>query len=189
MKSTLLMPAFTQIYTALKRTLQCAVSLGLGGSKPMKFNKKLLSVAGAGLLTFGTIVASAQAIHHHGPMAAQAMQNRLTKLSAAVNLTDAQKTAAQQIFAKAQESAKPLRQQLRQTHQALNEAVKAGKPASDLQAITSQQGAVMGQLAEIRAEAFSNFYAQLTPDQKAKAGQMRQSHNGRRFQHPNQSNE
>jgi Spy/CpxP family protein refolding chaperone len=159
----------------------------------MKFNKKLLSVAGAGLLTFGTLVARAQAIHHHGPMAAQAMQNRLTKLSAALNLTDAQKASAQQIFAKAQESAKPLRQQLRQTHQALNEAVKAGKPASDLQAITSQQGAVMGQLAEIRAEAYSNFYAQLTPDQKAKADQMHKDHAGRRFQHqnqsPNQSNE
>ena len=120
----------------------------------MKFNKKLLSVAGAGLLTFGTVAASAQAIHHHGPMAAQAMQNRLTKLSAALDLTDAQKAAAQQIFAKAQESAKPLRQQLRQSHQALNEAVKAGKAASELQAITSQQGAVMGQLARNSSGSF-----------------------------------
>ena len=138
----------------------------------MKLNKKILSVAGAGLLVFGTAFASAQAIHRHGPMAAQGMEHRLTKLSETLNLTDAQKTATQQIFASARESAKPLRQQLRQNHQALNEAVKAGKPVSDLQAITSQQGVVMGQLAEIHAEAFSKCYAQLTPDQKAKAEQL-----------------
>ncbi len=158
----------------------------------MKLNKTILSAAGAGLLIFGSLIASAQAIHRHGPMAAQGMQNRLTKLSETLNLTDAQKAAAQQIFANAQASAKPLRQQLRQNHQALNEAVKAGKPASDLQAITSQQGTLMAQLAEIRAESFSKFYAQLTPDQKAKADQLQQNRKERfqhRFQKQNQSNE
>jgi len=96
------------------------------------------------------------------------------RLAQALNLTDAQKAQAKTIFQQARESAKPLREQLRQNRQALVAAAKAGKSDSDLQQLASAQGNLRGQMVAIRTEAFEKFYGSLNPEQRAKLDQMQQ---------------
>ena len=71
-----------------------------------------------------------------------------------------------------QPQAKPIRQQLRQSHQALAAAIKAGKSDEELTQLSQQQSALVAQLTAIRAKAFARLYAQLTEEQKQKAEQM-----------------
>src|ERR1700680_71742 len=62
----------------------------------------------------------------------------LGRLSAKLNLTDAQKQQAQSIFSAARQSAQPLRAQLRQQRQALQAAVKSGAPEAQIDQLSSQ---------------------------------------------------
>jgi len=91
----------------------------------------------------------------------------------ALNLTDAQKAQAKTIFQQARQNAEPIRQQLKQNREAMAAAVKANDTAQ-IQSLAAQQGTLMGQAAAIRAASSAKFYSTLTPDQQAKADQMRQ---------------
>jgi Spy/CpxP family protein refolding chaperone len=91
----------------------------------------------------------------------------------ALNLTDVQKQQARTFFEQAKQNAQPLTQQLRQNRQALAAAVKASDVAQ-IQSLSAQQGNLQGQLLGIRSEAMAKVYATLTPEQKAKADEMRQ---------------
>jgi len=104
-----------------------------------------------------------------------AMRQRMMQ---ALNLTDDQKQQAKAIFQSARQSTQPLRQQLMQNRQAMAAAVKANDTAQ-IQQLATQQGNLMGQLVAARTEAMAQFYATLTPDQRAKADQIQQ----RRQQH------
>jgi Spy/CpxP family protein refolding chaperone len=90
-----------------------------------------------------------------------------------LNLTDAQKQQAKTILQQAKQSAQPLREQLRTNRQALAAAVKANDVAQ-IHSLSAQQGNLQGQLLGIRSEARAKVYATLSPEQKAKAGEMRQ---------------
>ncbi|MEP6538229.1 MAG: Spy/CpxP family protein refolding chaperone [Bryobacteraceae bacterium] len=132
----------------------------------MNLRKKLYSVCAVGLLATGMLFAAKD--HASGP------QRRLDFLASRLNLTDAQKASAQTLFSQSQEAAKPIRQQLRQSHQALSAAIKAGKSDAELTQLAEQQSALAGQLTAIRAKAFSRLYTQLTDEQKQKAEGMHQ---------------
>jgi Spy/CpxP family protein refolding chaperone len=137
----------------------------------MTIKKKVLSVFAAGVLAAGMIFAAGQGPGgHHGMMGGK----RLDFMATALNLTDAQKETAKGIFNDAKTSAQPIRDQLKQSHEAMAAAIKAGKSEAELTQLATQEGTLVGQLAAIRAKAFSSFYAQLTPDQKAKADQLHQ---------------
>lgn len=97
------------------------------------------------------------------------------RVAAKLALTEAQKQTATTLFDQASTAAKPLREDLKQNHKELAEAVKTGKPEAELTAIASRGGAIMGQLSAVRASAMSKFYAQLTPEQKQKADGLEQS--------------
>ncbi len=105
------------------------------------------------------------------------------RAATALNLTDAQKATAKQLFGDARQQSKPVMQELKQVRTDLEAAVKANN-AAQISTLTARQGQLSGQLAEIRTKAMASFYAQLTPEQKAKAdelhGKMREGH-GRRF--------
>jgi len=90
-----------------------------------------------------------------------------------LGLTDSQKTQAKGIFDAARAQAAPIAAQLNQGRTALRDAVKAGKPDTELDALATQQGALMGQLAAIRAKALAKMYPMLTPEQKDKLDQLR----------------
>ena len=132
----------------------------------MTLTKKVYGVCVAGLLAAGILFAAKG--HGFSP------QRRFDFLATRLSLTAAQKGLAQSIFDQSQEAAKPLREQLRQSHQDLAAAIKAGKPDAELTELSQRQSGVAGQLTAIRAKAFSRLYAQLTPEQKAKAEQIHQ---------------
>lgn len=104
----------------------------------------------------------------------QVVRRHRARFAQKLNLTDAQKAQAKTIFQQARESAKPIREQLKQNRQTLTAAAKAGKSDADLQKLAAVQGQLRGQMAAIRTEAFAKFYKTLTPEQRAKADQMQQ---------------
>jgi Spy/CpxP family protein refolding chaperone len=89
-----------------------------------------------------------------------------------LNLTDDQKQQTRSIMQAAHESSKPVVQQLRQSRQAVREAIKAGKPDAEIDQLSANVGNLAGQVAAIRARAFARTYALLTPEQRTKADQM-----------------
>jgi Spy/CpxP family protein refolding chaperone len=104
-------------------------------------------------------------------MARHAMR---TKMVRALGLTEAQKEQAKAVRQQAKQNAEPLMKQLKANRQALAAAVKANDVAQ-IHSLAAQQGNLQGQLLGIRSEARAKVYATLTPEQKAKADQMRET--------------
>ncbi len=101
-------------------------------------------------------------------------RHHMQRIAEQLNLTDAQKEQAKTIFQQARESARPVREQLKQNREELAAAVKAGKADTDIQALSNTQGQLLGQMVAIRTEAAAQFYKILTPEQRAKADQLHQ---------------
>jgi Spy/CpxP family protein refolding chaperone len=76
------------------------------------------------------------------------------------------------IFQQAQQSAQPIRQELKQNRDRLVGAAKAGRSEGDIERLAGDQGRLLGKLIAIRTEASAKFYQLLTPDQRIKADQM-----------------
>jgi Spy/CpxP family protein refolding chaperone len=144
----------------------------------MTLKKKIYSLGAVGVLAAGMLFAANEP--------AARSHRRLDFLASRLNLTDTQKQSAQSIFSQSREAAKPIVAQLKQGKQALAAAVKAGKSEAELTDLANQQGALVGQLTAIRAKAFSQLYAQLTPEQRDKADQMHQRMRGRFQRHVQQ---
>jgi Spy/CpxP family protein refolding chaperone len=107
-----------------------------------------------------------------------------TLLVAALNLTDTQKSQMKSIFQTARQSAQPIRQQLKQTRQSLQAAVKAGD-SNQIQQLASTEGTEMGQLAAIHASARAQMFKMLTPEQQQKLSTIQASmHSQRRGRAP-----
>jgi Spy/CpxP family protein refolding chaperone len=102
---------------------------------------------------------------------AQAPHGRMAQY---LNLTTEQRA----IFREAGKSAKPLRMQLRQTHQSLQEAIKSGN-ADQIKQLTAAEGSEKGELAAIRANAMAKLYPTFTAEQRQKLAEFRQSHKRR----------
>jgi len=90
----------------------------------------------------------------------------------ALSLTDAQKQFAKQLMQDTRTQAKPIHDQLRQNRQELEAAVKSNNTAQITQ-LTERQATLRGQIAALRAKSMASFYAQLTPEQKAKAEEVK----------------
>ncbi len=78
----------------------------------------------------------------------------------------------------ARKDAQPIQDKLQQNRQALSAAVKANDTAQ-IDALSKTQGELRGQMRAVHGEARAKIYADLTPDQKAKMGQVR-SHRAKR---------
>ena len=144
--------------------------------------KTLMTVAGVGVLAAAMMFAQSAATHAGRAGVGQRMAKYL-------NLTPDQQAQATQVMMQAHEQAAPLRLQLKQSREALANAIKSGNDAQ-IDQITKAQAPVMAQVAAIRAHAFEKIYATLTPEQKTKADGMRQnfmSHRRQR-QHQRQAN-
>jgi protein CpxP len=115
------------------------------------------------------------------------------RMAGQLNLTDAQKQQARQLMQDARAQAQPIRQQLQQNRQELEDAIKSNNTGAITQ-LTERQAALRGQVQAIHAKAMASFYAQLTPEQKAKAEELRQQRKQRfenwreRRQNRNQQN-
>ena len=131
---------------------------------------RFLTVAAASLAVAGMLLAQGPGTAGRSARGARGRQFLATYL----DLTDSQKTQVKAVFDAARTQAKPVLAQLKQGRAALGDAVKAGKPDAELDALAAQQGALMGQLAAIRAKAFAKIYPLLTPDQKDKLDHLRE---------------
>ena len=118
-------------------------------------------------------MALAQAGPAQGPGKGAGRMMVRNRMFHALNLTDAQKQQAKDIFSRARETAAPVAKQLRENRQALSAAVQANDTGR-IQHLSAQQGTLQGQLLTIRSEAMAQFVATLTPEQKAKAAEARQ---------------
>jgi periplasmic protein CpxP/Spy len=150
----------------------------------MKFNKIFGTAILAGALTtvgFAAPQADQQQTEkrqgHHGK--GKRGQHMFGRGMAALNLTDAQKQYARQLMESTRAEAKPIAEQLRQTRQDLAEAVKSNNTGA-INQLTERQGQLQGQLSAIRGRAMAQFYAQLTPEQRTKAEEMRQNWQSKR---------
>jgi protein CpxP len=123
----------------------------------------------AGMALAQTPAAPAQP-HAGRMMGRQAMRGKMFQ---ALNLTEAQKQQTKTLMQQAKQNAQPLMTQLRTNRQALAAAVKANDVAQ-IHSLAAQQGNLQGQLLGIRSEARAKVYALLTPEQKAKADEMRE---------------
>ena len=120
--------------------------------------------------------------HQHSAQSRQQWeQKRFDRMSAYLNLTDAQKAQAQTILKSAHQNAMQFGTQLKQNRQALAAAIKADNKA-DIERLSAEQGRLMGKTMAIRTEAFAQIYQTLTPDQRAKADQMHSHFNSMRHE-------
>lgn len=99
---------------------------------------------------------------------AQMEQRRLDFLAQQLSLTDTQKQQAKTIFDAALQANQALRDQIRQAHDALTTAAKAGRSDAEISVLGTNLGNLEGQAAANDAKALGKFYALLTPDQKTK---------------------
>lgn len=127
------------------------------------FSIKTLTLTAA-TLTAGALLAAVPHNHH----------NMEARLATQLGLSADQQTQAKSIFGAAHETAKPVKQQLRQERQAVESAIEAGQPDQQIQQLASAEGPQLAQLAAIRASAFAKFRATLTPDQQQKLQAMHQ---------------
>ena len=110
------------------------------------------------------------------PLVARFRKNpagRIERFSRVLHLTDTQKQTARSIFQDVRTQAQPIVTQLKQGHESMTAAVKGNRSDADIKDIADRQGALVGQLAFIRAKAMAQLYAQLTPEQKTKAEAIR----------------
>jgi Spy/CpxP family protein refolding chaperone len=94
------------------------------------------------------------------------------RMGAALNLTEAQKQFARDLRTQNKDRVQALHKQLGENRSAMQEAVKANN-VSQIQVLAAKQGELMGQLSAVHAESMAKFWAQLTPEQKQKAEELR----------------
>jgi len=138
-------------------------------------NSQFTNFFTAAALATGLALAQTPAAPHTpaAPKAGHGRQMMRHRMAKALGLTADQKQQAKAIFQQAKQEAQPVAQQLKQNRETLAAAIKANN-VSQIQTLSAQQGNLRGQALAIRSEAMAKFYGTLTPDQKAKADQIRQ---------------
>src|SRR5262245_52205378 len=129
----------------------------------MKFT--LLKVAGISAIAAGLALSQAP----QGDAQARPHHRMFGRFATNLNLTDAQKQQAQQIFSQARQAGEPVRAQLKQNHEALAAAIKSNSTA-EIDRLSNANGPLLAQTSAIHAKAFAQFYSILTQEQKDKVG-------------------
>jgi Spy/CpxP family protein refolding chaperone len=96
-------------------------------------------------------------------------QTTIILISALLDLSDSQQQQLRAIFDAALPTAAPIVTQLDGAHDALFQAVKAGKGDDQIKGLAAQEGAVTSQLLTLQAQTFSKLWAILAKDQKTQA--------------------
>ena len=115
----------------------------------------------------------------------QRAHRRAAHLAKYLNLTPAQEEQAKAEMQSARQSAKPMRQQLKEIRQGMFQAIQANDNAK-IDQLSAQEANLKGQISAMRNEAIAKIYASLTPEQRAKADQL-PAHFRQMRQHKNQS--
>lgn len=126
----------------------------------------------------------------HGPAGLGPMggnpERMLGRLATVLDLTEAQKTAAQAIFDQAKAQSEPIAAALKTGHEAVEAAVKSNATDAHIDNLTAQQATNTARLASIHAKAYRAFWQLLTPEQRTKAETLHSGlRNGPRGARPN----
>lgn len=89
-----------------------------------------------------------------------------------LGLSADQKSEFRAIRQQTRQSVQPVADKMQQNRQALAAAIKANDTAQ-IEALSKTQGELRGQVMALRNESRATMYAELTPDQRAKMGQVR----------------
>ena len=117
-------------------------------------------------------MAASMAIAQTTPAApAPARRHARREMMQALALTPAQKQQAKSIFQNTRQQVQPLAQQLQQDRQSLKAAIQSNDSAQ-IQQLSAAMGTLRGQMLGLRSAGRAQFFAMLTPDQKAKAAQV-----------------
>lgn len=100
------------------------------------------------------------------------------RAAAELNLTEQQKEFGKQLMTDTRNLTKSIHDELHQVRNELTEAIKANNVAA-IDSIAQRQATLMAQLSAAQAKARATFYAQLTPEQKAKADELRAGYQDR----------
>jgi Spy/CpxP family protein refolding chaperone len=117
-------------------------------------------------------VAAQRVAAAHGEGRAAMHKHFFEHVASALNLTEPQKASAKQLFEQTHAQAQPLMEQMKQNRTEMEAAVKANN-SGQIASVAARRGQLAGQLAELHGKALAGFYAQLTPEQKAKADEMK----------------
>jgi Spy/CpxP family protein refolding chaperone len=148
----------------------------------MMFRKQTIVVAGLTVVLAGG--AAFAALQGPGLLAHQGHERLLGMAKILLGLSDAQETQIRAIVGQRKAAALPLLEQLRQSHDAFQQAIESGKTdAVTLQPLADQVGRTVAQLAVMRAQAAAEIHAVLTPEQRAKARQLHDQFRDRLRQH------
>ena len=90
-----------------------------------------------------------------------------------LDLTEEQKAQMKQIRQTSQEKIKPIREQMKANRQKLTELSGGNFDQAQVQAIAAQQGSLTAQMIVERESIKSQIFQILTPEQKAKAAEMK----------------
>ena len=103
-----------------------------------------------------------------------------------LDLTDAQQAQIKQIFESGKATTKPLRDQERQSHEAMKQLITGTFDLAKAQAIANQEAQVHAQLEVQHAQLASQAYQVLTADQKTKLAQFMAKREQRMQEHMQQ---
>lgn len=136
----------------------------------MKFIPKQL-VACAGVAVLGA--AGLFAVAPHAQKSTTMTPAFVGSVETVLGMTPTQKDETQTAFEQARQKAMPIEQELRNTRQSLESAVRSDDTAQ-IQRLATVEGQEIGQLAAIRSTAVAKVYKTLTPDQRTKATALQQ---------------
>lgn len=125
--------------------------------------KTWLRFAAAAAIAGGMLLAAQEVGSQPAPPA--------VRLARYLNLTPAQASQAKAEFQAVRQSAQPIREQLKQVHLAMFQAVRVNDTAK-IDQLSAQAAGLKGQISALRHQAFARIYSTLTPEQRAKADQL-----------------
>ncbi|HYO82711.1 MAG TPA: Spy/CpxP family protein refolding chaperone [Bryobacteraceae bacterium] len=129
----------------------------------------LKKTVAAAVLAIGLTIGATAAPKGNGRM--------MHRIGAELNLTDAQKQHARDLFRQGRQELEPVTTELRRNREELAAAVKANNTAA-IQQLTERQGQLKAKVSAVMARNMATFYAQLTPEQRTKADQLWAKHKG-----------
>jgi len=139
--------------------------------------KRWMTLIGTGALAAGLLLAQPamgrRAWRNGGAAPGEPAHRGLAFIAGYLNLTADQKTQAQAIVEDARTQVQALAPQLKDQRQAIRDAAKNNADDNTIQLLATKQGELHSQLAAIRIKSMVKFYKMLTPEQKAKAEELR----------------
>jgi protein CpxP len=159
-------------------------------SEEKKMKKKIAIVLGVALLVVaGAIFAAAEVGAGRGQKAhrsdheSEGFHGLNGRMAEKLNLTDAQKTQIKGIMDQERPTIQPLVAQLKENRAAMKTATANGQfDEAQVRQIASQQAQTLTNLMVEKARVKAKIYSVLTPEQRAKADQMRQHSEGHKHE-------